>query len=427
MSERKPYLSVLSDHAASLRDGSSWRYLLTLYTVACLIEAMFLGHMGAFTPLYLPRLGIAPQDVAGWTGAIVSISSLVGLPFLPFWGALADRYARQPVLVRAFVAHLVAGIIALLAANIWLFLLARAVMSLSMGITGLMLTTLSERVPPGRTGLAFSILNSASPVGAFLGLLVGGRVVDLWGFPTLLAIDSVLMLGVVLSLTFGYHDNFKGTGQGSLLRMALGSVGLIWASRRLRLLFPALFLLFSGWMLASTYVPLVVIRLYSGADVGTATGLVIAGGGLSTALFGPLLGWLADRWGHWRVLMASACVSVLLWPLPALTGDILSFGIAWALVNGAVSGTFTLSFNVLADSTTSEVRGRVMIYSYLPVVSGAAIGPALGSFVTQINLLAVFPLAAALTATGIAAMLLANRQQVAGTPERVSGQGLDPG
>ena len=58
MSERKPYPSDLSDRAASLRAGSSWRYLLTLYTVACLIEAMFLGHLGAFTPFYLLRLGI---------------------------------------------------------------------------------------------------------------------------------------------------------------------------------------------------------------------------------------------------------------------------------------------------------------------------------------------------------------------------------
>jgi len=47
------------------------------------------------------------------------------------------------------------------------------------------------------------------------------------------------------------------------------------------------------------------------------------------------------------------------------------------------------------------------------VVSGQAIGPALGSFVTQISLFAVFPLAAALTAIGIVAMLLANRQRVA--------------
>src|SRR6185295_4307335 len=60
MSERKPYPSDLSDRVTSLRAGSSWRYLLTLYTVACLIEAMFWGQMSAFTPLYLLRLGIAP-------------------------------------------------------------------------------------------------------------------------------------------------------------------------------------------------------------------------------------------------------------------------------------------------------------------------------------------------------------------------------
>jgi hypothetical protein len=82
--------------------------------------------------------------------------------------------------------------------------------------------------------------------------------------------------------------------------------------------------------------------------------------------------------------------------------------------------------NVLADSTTPQARGRVMIFSYLPVVSAQAIGAALGSLVTQISLFAVFPLAAALTAIGIAAMLLANRQQVSGTPER-NGRGLNPG
>jgi hypothetical protein len=64
-----------------------------------------------------------------------------------------------------------------------------------------------------------------------------------------------------------------------------------------------------------------------------------------------------------------------------------------------------------------------MIFSYLPVVAGQAIGPALGSVVTPISLFAVFPLTAALTALGIAALLLAHRQPVAATPERVNGQG----
>jgi hypothetical protein len=72
--------------------ASSWIWLLTLFSVAGFIETVFYGQMFAFTPLYLPRLGIAEADVPAWTGAIVAFSSALGLPFLPFWGALADRY-----------------------------------------------------------------------------------------------------------------------------------------------------------------------------------------------------------------------------------------------------------------------------------------------------------------------------------------------
>ena len=93
-------------------------------------------------------------------------------------------------------------------------------MSLALGNSGLMLTTLSESTPPQRVGFAFSIVNGAGPLGAFLGPLIGGPIVDRWGFPALLAVDVVLMAVVILSLTFGYRDQFVGTNRGSLTQMA---------------------------------------------------------------------------------------------------------------------------------------------------------------------------------------------------------------
>jgi MFS family permease len=107
------------------RPASSWLRLLALFTAAGFAETVFYGQMAAFTPLYLPRFGIAPAAIPGWTGAIVAISSAVGLPVLPIWGALADRYARQPLIVRSFVAHLLAGVLAVLAGNVWVFVAAR--------------------------------------------------------------------------------------------------------------------------------------------------------------------------------------------------------------------------------------------------------------------------------------------------------------
>ena len=184
------------------RRPSSWVWLLTLFTAAGLAETMFWGQMAAFTPLYLPRLGVPEADVPRWTGLTLAAATAIGLPFLPLWGALADRYARQPIIVRSFLCHLLAGLLALAAGSVWVFVLARALMSLSLGNTGLMMATLAERAPRQRQALAFAVLNAAQPAGAFLGPLLGGPVVDAWGFQALLAVDTVLMLAVVLDLIF---------------------------------------------------------------------------------------------------------------------------------------------------------------------------------------------------------------------------------
>src|SRR5207245_11611800 len=106
-------------------------------------------------------------------------------------------------------------------------------------------------------------------------------------------------------LSFGYRDRFVPPGSsGSLLRMAGDGIMLIARSPRLRTLFPALFLLFAGWMLAYIYVPLVVARLYSGSDPATAVGIVLGAGGLGVFVRSPAVGALGDRVGRARTAFA---------------------------------------------------------------------------------------------------------------------------
>jgi DHA1 family multidrug resistance protein-like MFS transporter len=386
-----------------------------LFTIASIVEAGFWNQMNVFSPLYLPRLGItSPEDIRAWTGASAVITSLIGLPFLPLWGALADRYARQPVIVRSFVAHLLAGVVAMLAGNIWVFLAGRAIQSFSLGNSGLMLTTLAERTPQHRVGFAFSVMSGGSPLGAFLGPLLGGPVMDAWGFPALLAIDSGLMLLIILAMSFGYRDSFVGNNRGSILGMAGESLAIIWRSPRLRALFPALFMLFAGWMLAFSFITLAITEVYKGPKeyLGTATGIVVGVGGLVTMVLSPLLGWLADRVGHWRTLFVGSGVLVLLWPLPLLTRDIVPFAILWAAINGLGSAVFAISFSVLSASAPQEVRGRVMSFAYLPVNVGSIVGAGVGSVITQVGVFTIFPVAAVLTALGVVSLVYAARKEV---------------
>ena len=384
-----------------------WEWLLALFTLASLIETIFWGQMSAFTPLQLPRLGVAPGQVVLWTGIMAAVAGAFGIPFLPFWGALADRWSRQPLIVRSYVAHLVAGGLAVLAGNVWVFLLARAIMTLSLGNSGLMMTTLSEQAPPRRLGLAFAILNSAGPIGVFVGPLLGGPIVDTWGFRALMAIN-VGALGLVIGLlTFGYRDSYRGSDRGPLLRMAAESVAIIWRSARLRTLFAALFALFAGWIMVLTYVPVAVTALYHGDQPGSAVGVVLGAGGLIAMVLGPVLGALADRYGIWRVLIGGALVAVVLWPLPALTRSLAPFTVAYAVVNGVTSGVFAISFTALSGSAPSEVRGRVMSFAYLPANLGSMLGPAVGSLLTQISVFAVFPAAAVMMLVGVGMLVYA--------------------
>ena len=70
---------------------TSWVWLLSISTLASFVEGVSLSHMIVFIPMHLPELGVAVEDVARMTGLVVAISSAVGLPFVPFWRALADR------------------------------------------------------------------------------------------------------------------------------------------------------------------------------------------------------------------------------------------------------------------------------------------------------------------------------------------------
>src|SRR5256886_3983279 len=266
---------------------------------------------------------------ASWFGASPSFSNLAALPSLPFWGALADRHGRKPLIIRSFVAAFVALSLTALAPNVWIFALSRAIQSLGLGNTGLILATIAEHAPAGRVAFAFGIVNGANPMGAFIGPLVGGPIVDQFGFPVLMAADAVIMLGVVAMLAFGYRDGFvtKATG-GSLLRMAGDGILLIVRSPRLRALFPALFLLFAGWMLAFIYVPLVVARLYVGPDPNTAVGIVFGAGGLGVLILSPLVGAIADSQGRARALFVGCAVLAAIWSAPFFARDLVPVPIA---------------------------------------------------------------------------------------------------
>ncbi|MGE5072794.1 MAG: MFS transporter [Anaerolineae bacterium] len=406
----EPTIEMAEDIAPRQSLRSSWVWLLIIYTVATFVESIFWGQMTAFTPIFLRQLGLAQSQIPSMVGTIAAVVGAAGIPFLPFWGALADRYSRKPLIVRSFVVYLLAGILAVLAGNVWVFVTGRALMGLSLGNTGLMLTTLSERTPAKRVGFAFAVMSGAAPVGAALGPLLGGPIVDQWGFRTLLLINVVLMAIVVIGLALGYSDLYRARQTAPLLRMAAESVRVSFQAGRLRTLFAALFLLYAGWTMVYAYLPLVVGELYAGPNPASTIGLVMGLGGMLALVVGPAFGALADRYGHWRVLFLVASVEAAIWLLAFWARSLVFFAVVSCLIIGMASAVFSISFNVLSSSATASIRGRVMSFAYLPANLGYFLGPSLATQLVKLDLFYIFPAAGLFTVLGVMVLSVAHRQ-----------------
>ncbi|MEA2662080.1 MAG: transporter, family, multidrug resistance protein [Chloroflexota bacterium] len=393
---------------------SGWRRILTLFTLASFIEVMAYGQLTAFTPLHLPTIGVAPEDVPIAVGLITVGANVLGVLFLPFWGVLADRFGRKPLIIRSFVATGAGLAVAAAGRSVWLFTIGRGLTALNLGNSGLMMTTLHETAPAARLGFAFGVVNGAGPLGAFIGPLLGGPLVDRYGFNLVLGIDAVLLVAVVVALTFGYRDAFVPSRERPpIFASAFEGLRLIWRSPRLRALFPALLVMFAGWMLTFIYLPIVVQRIHGDDGLGTAVGIALGASGLVTLVASPAIGAVADRLGHWRVLYVAAVADGILWLVPWLTRDYWPFVIAFAIVSGIGSGVFSLSFNVLASSTTDAARARVMTFAYLPVNLGFIVGPGLGAFIVSRDVFGIFPAATAFELVGVILLAYAARRRIA--------------
>jgi MFS transporter, DHA1 family, multidrug resistance protein len=377
---------------------------LAIFVAAGLVEGIFLSHLFSFVPSHLLTLGVEQSEVARVTALISAIAGTAGIPFVAFWGALADRYSRKPIIIRSFLVLAICGIAMLTANQLWLFVLARALVPLSLGSTGLMLTTLSERLPTQRMGLAFTLVNGATPIGSFLGPMLGGALFDEHGMSWLLALDSAALACVVALLALGYRDDHSTGERSSLLKMVRESVASVLFSPRVRNLLVALTLVVSGWMAAYVQVPVAISQLYVGSSLGAAIGWVMAAAGLAALVISPSMGVLAGRIGVHRVMYGGIGILVLLFPLCSVQRNIVWLAALWAVVSGASAGVFSLGTLLLADSAPFRLRGRVMSFSFVPVLLGLSLGSLIASPLIRVSVFSVFPLASVLSLLGLAAV-----------------------
>ena len=160
------------------RDKQSWELLTLLFALANFLEVAVVAHFVPFTPAFLTAVGFNKSEIDTWTGPIAAVGFAFGIWFVPFWGVLADRFGRKPLILRSYYVELVAMALAAISNNVWLYLFARALTGFALGNTGLMYASLTEAAPKNRVALALGLVNASAPLGSLIGGLVGGWLVS---------------------------------------------------------------------------------------------------------------------------------------------------------------------------------------------------------------------------------------------------------
>ncbi len=173
----------------------------------CGLAALSLGMVLLF--MNTTMINVALPALASGLGAsggelewIVSSYNLASLSVLLLGGALGDRFGHRRLLLGGIVAFIAGAVLAAVAKTVIVLLAARVVMGLAASVfTPMSLALIPRLFPSGRCTVATAIWTAAGAVGAPFGPLVGGPMIDRWGWRAVFWLDivvAVLVLGLCL-------------------------------------------------------------------------------------------------------------------------------------------------------------------------------------------------------------------------------------
>jgi len=248
---------------------------------------------------------------------------------------------------------------------------------------------MADLVPEKQRGRYFGLRNGLLGLVGTMGNLAAGSLIDAtgkpWGF--LLVLGIAVVAGV--SATLILRRQFESPVASAPPSFAEFIQPL--SDRRFRGYLGFVTLFMGAVSVGGPFVfPLFLeyVRM-TFTEVGLWTAIAAAGG----LVLGPLWGRLADRIGHWQVLLFSSSVAALVLPPLWLAGGPGQLQTIWIAALGdalAWGGIGTALTNVALQSSTPEKRNLYLAWYWMAFavggILGSLLGGALGSLHPQLKL-----------------------------------------
>ena len=372
-------------------DEPHWRRNLVVCMFGAFTTIVGMTLLLPFLPLYIEQLGEHdPAAIVQWSGIAFGATFLTAALMAPVWGRLADRYGRKLMLIRASLGMAVAiGAIGLVG-DVWQLVALRLLTGFLGGYASGSTLLVATQTPKARSGWALGTLSSAIMAGNLVGPLVGGALPPLIGIRnTFFAAGAAIFVAFVATTVWiretprprvareqSRHDGWRSIPDRGPLFAMLGTGMLL--------------------MLANMSIePIITVYVGQLVDdpsrVTITAGVVMAAAALGSIVSASRLGKLADRVGHWRVVVGCMTVAALLLIPQALVTSAWQLIVLRFAMGLALGGLLPCIAAVIRHHVPTHVVGFALGYSVSAQYAGQVIGPVLGGSVGgHVGMRAVF-------------------------------------
>ncbi|WP_379132418.1 MFS transporter [Paenibacillus sp. sgz500958] len=362
----------------------SWKRNLIILWIGVFFCSMAYSISIPFLSIFLSdELGIV-DHLEIWSGIAFGVTFLASALISPFWGSLADKYGRKPMLIRSGFSLAALYLINYFVHDPYVFLIVRILQGLLAGFVPAAIAMVATNTPEDKTGYALSIMSTSGATGSIIGPLIGG-VVSYYSSNRVafLFSSAIVLISALIATFFAKEQNFDRSAPRSHvrddIREARGNRAFI------TLLTLAGISTFSVMILEPL---LPIYLLHMGIDKSHASlrsGIVFSAVGIATVLMAPQWGRIGSRKGFGWILFIGLVGGGI--------GNILQFFVTgyvqFALLRFAYglfyAGVLPSVNAMIVQVTERGFRGRAFglnqSASQLATMAGPIIGGLLGGFI----------------------------------------------
>ncbi|ESY60755.1 MULTISPECIES: MFS transporter [Mesorhizobium] len=361
-----------------------WRRNLAVCFAGSFSTLIAMTLLLPFLPLYVEQLGAQGHAaIVQWSGIAYGATFFAAAMVAPLWGRLGDRYGRKVMLVRASFGMAICMSLTGMVETVWQLVLLRLLIGFAGGYSSGSTILVAMQTPKDRSGWALGVLSAGITAGSLVGPLLGGALPPVIGIRATFLLSGGVIFLAFLATTFLIKETPRPKPAKAASSAKAKSGWSQIPDKR-----PVVAMLTTGMLLAFATMsiePIITVYVQQLIEdqsrVTLVAGVVMSAAALGTILSASWLGKLADRVGHWNVVVGALAVSALLLiPQAFVTDSRQLIGLRF-LMGLALGGLLPCITSVIRHNVPDGVGGNVLGLAISAQYVGQVAGPLTGGFV----------------------------------------------